>query len=53
MNKLCIFLGMTIFSWLGWWIAEGLGFMTAFIVSGLASMLGVYAGWRINQEFFE
>lgn len=53
MNKLCIFLGMTIFGWIGWRAGEKVGFMTAFLSSGIASMVGVYVGWRINREYFE
>jgi hypothetical protein len=53
MNKLLIFLGMTVFGWIGWWIGDKFGFMTAFILSGLASMVGVYVGWRINRDYFE
>jgi len=51
MNKLCIFIGMTIFGWLGWWLGEQFGFTTAFILSGLGSMVGVYVGWRINRDY--
>ncbi|HEX7512095.1 MAG TPA: hypothetical protein VF464_01885 [Candidatus Methylomirabilis sp.] len=53
MNKICIFLGMTVFGWLGWWVGEQIGFMTAFVLSGLASIVGVYVGWRINRDYFE
>ncbi len=54
MGKLLIFLGMTVFGWLGWWIGNNLGgFLTAFILSGVASMIGVYVGWRINRDYFE
>ena len=53
MNKLCIFLGMTILSTIGWWLGERFGFMTAFILSGIGSMAGVYVGWRINRDYFE
>jgi len=52
MNRLCIFMGMTIFGWLGWWIGSKLGgFMTAFIISSIGSMVGVYIGWRINRDY--
>lgn len=53
MNRLCIFLGMTLIGWLGWWIGAKVGFMTAFFLSGLGSMVGVYVGWRINRNYFE
>jgi len=51
MNKLCILVGMTIFSWIGWWIGAKVGFMTAFGLSSIGSILGVYVGWRINRDY--
>ena len=55
MNKLFIFIGMTVFGWLGSWLAGlmKLDFFWVFIISGFASMFGIYAGWRINREFFD
>lgn len=53
MNKLCIFIGMTVCGWLGWWIGEQVGFLTAFIVSGVGSCVGVYIGWRINRDYLD
>jgi uncharacterized membrane protein SpoIIM required for sporulation len=52
MNKLCIFIGMTVFGWLGWWLGEWVGLVTAFFLSGLGSMVGVYVGWRVNRDYF-
>lgn len=52
MSKFCIFIGMTLFGWIGWWLGDQVGLMTAFLLSGLGSVLGVYAGWRINRDFF-
>ena len=51
MNKLCIFIGMTVLGWVGWWIGGKIGFMTAFVLSGIGSMAGVYVGWRINRDY--
>lgn len=51
MNKLCIFVAMTLLGWVGWWIGSYIGFMTAYIVSGVGSMLGVYVGWRIHRDY--
>jgi hypothetical protein len=54
MNKLCILVGVTIFGWIGWWIGDKLaGFTTAFVLSGIGSIVGVYVGWRINRDYFE
>jgi len=52
MNRLCVFIGMTVFGWIGWWIGEKFGgFITALVISGIGSMIGVYVGWRINRDY--
>jgi hypothetical protein len=51
MNRLCIFVGMIVFGWIGWWIGARFGFMTGFILSTIASLMGVYVGWRINRDY--
>jgi len=51
MNKLCIFIGMTVLGWIGWWIGDKIGFMTGFVLSGIGSVAGVYVGWRINRDY--
>jgi hypothetical protein len=51
MNRLCIFIGMMVFGWIGWWIGARFGFMTAFWLSSLGSIVGVYVGWRINRDY--
>ena len=52
MNKLCIFIGMTVLGTVGWWLGEMVGFMTAVILSGIGSVAGVYVGWRIARDHF-
>jgi hypothetical protein len=52
MNKVCILVGMTVLGWIGWWAGSNLGIMTAYIFSGVGSLLGVYIGWRINRAYF-
>ena len=51
MNRLCIFIGMTVLGWIGWWIGGHVGFMTGFLLGWLGSVVGVYAGWRINRDY--
>jgi hypothetical protein len=51
MNKLCIFIGMTVLGWIGWWIGDTIGIMTAFVLSTIGSLVGVYVGWRINRDY--
>jgi hypothetical protein len=49
--KLCIFVGLNVGSYIGWVLGEHVGLMTAFLVSGLGSVLGVYAGWKVAREY--
>jgi hypothetical protein len=54
MKKICMFTAITIFSYAGW--AAGLkvgGVTAAFGLSFVGSVLGVVAGWWINERYFE
>ncbi len=52
MQKLCIFVSMTLFSYLGWYLGSLVGgFMTAFFVSGALSLFGVWIGWKLHQNY--
>ena len=55
MTKLCIFVGMTLFGIGGSMLASAFGMdmfsLGSFFLSGLGSMVGVYAGWKIAQKF--
>lgn len=51
MNKLCIFIGVMVFSWMGWWLGAKIGTMTGFALSSIGSVVGVYVGWRINRDY--
>ncbi|MEI7900555.1 MAG: hypothetical protein WCK89_09885 [bacterium] len=51
MNKLCIFIGMTVLGWAGWWLGAKIGFMTGFLLSGVGSLAGVYLGWRVWRDY--
>jgi len=50
MRRLCILVGMTVFGSVGWWLGERVGFMTAFLVSGLGSFFGIYVGWKLARS---
>jgi hypothetical protein len=52
MTKLCIFAGMTIFSYGFWYLgaAVGMSFFWSFNLSGVGSIVGVYVGWKIAQK---
>jgi uncharacterized membrane protein YfcA len=53
MNKLSIFIGMTALGSGGWWLGAQVDFMTAFVLSSVGSLLGVYIGWRINRDYLD
>jgi len=53
MKKLCILIAMTIFSLVGWQLGSGYGVFIAFLLSSIASMVGVYVGWRIYRDYFK
>jgi len=53
MNRLCIFLGMMVLGWVGWWIGARIGIMTGYFFSGIGSLVGVYVGWRIHRDYFQ
>lgn len=48
--KLCIFTGINLGGYVGWELGERFGTMTAFILSGLGSVVGVWAGWRVARR---
>ena len=49
--KLCIFIGVNLGGIIGWSLGEHVGLMTAFLLSGLGSVFGVYAGWWVAREY--
>jgi hypothetical protein len=49
--KLCIFIGVNVGGMVGWWLGEHVGLMTAFLVSGVGSVFGVYGGWWVAREY--
>ena len=54
MTKLCIFAGTTIFGIGGSMLASAFGLDTfslgGFVLSGLGSVVGVYAGWKLARK---
>ena len=38
-------------SGVGWWLGDYVGLMTAYVLSGVGSLAGVYVGWRINRDY--
>lgn len=52
MLKLCILVSSTLFSYAGWYLGSQFGgMMTAFFVSGVLSLVGVWAGWAFHRRY--
>ena len=49
--KFLIFIGINVGGYAGWELAEPYGLLAAFIVSGIGSMAGVYAGWWVARRY--
>jgi hypothetical protein len=49
--KLCIFVGVNVGGYVGWILGQPIGLMTAFIVSSVGSIVGVYFGWRVARQY--
>lgn len=52
MNKLCILVGTTVVGYAGWFLGEavGLDFAWCFVLSGIGSIVGVWAGWKLARK---
>ena len=51
MTKIIIFISATVTGAVGWWLGESYGFMTAFIISTVASGVGIYYGKKFASRF--
>ena len=49
--KLLIFVGINLGGYVGWELGERLGMMSAFLLSGAGSVLGVFAGWWTARRY--
>lgn len=47
MYKFFIFLGSSLLGWAGWELGALEGITTAFFTSGVGSIVGVIAGWKL------
>jgi hypothetical protein len=53
METLLGLLVSTVLGAAGWWLGERIGIMTAFMVSTVASGVGLYAGRRFFREYLD
>lgn len=51
MKKLVIFISVTLFSWIGWWLGNRIGMTTAYLLSFIGSLVGVIVGCRFNRAY--
>ena len=52
MVKLMVFVGSTVGGYVGWWLGERFGFMTAFMLSMVGTGVGMYYGARFARDRF-
>jgi hypothetical protein len=56
MMKLCILVGTTVGSYACWALGDsvlGLSFGWSFVLSGIGSIVGVVAGWKLARKLEE
>jgi hypothetical protein len=51
--KLCIFVAVNVGGCAGWELGEHFGLMTAFVASGVGSIVGVYLGWLVARRLLQ
>ena len=55
MMKLCILVGTTVGSYAFYAVGDALGFsfLWSFVLSGVGSVVGVWAGWKLARKLDE
>jgi len=53
MKKLIMILCVTILGGIGWAFGKHAGMVTAWLLSGLGAIVGVYLGWRIGRAYLD
>jgi len=51
MRTFCIFLAVNILGAVGWWLGSSFGVGTAFALSAVAGLAGVWVGWQLYEKF--
>ena len=46
-----VFLAPILGGWLGWWLGDKVGLMTAFLLSTVGTGLGLYLGRRFTEFY--
>ena len=53
MKKVFIILRISIGGWIGWWLGDHVGFMTAFFLSIVGAAAGLYIGRIVMKNYME
>ncbi|HKT31934.1 MAG TPA: hypothetical protein VJS89_05535 [Gammaproteobacteria bacterium] len=53
MKKLILLLCMIVLSGIGWTVGAHAGLATAWVLSSLGAVIGVYLGWRIGRAYLD
>lgn len=53
MKKICLLCSITLFGWLGWFLGDSFGIMTAYLMSFAGSLAGVFVGCYINRRYLD
>ena len=53
MKKLIMLLAVIILGGVGWNLGMHFGFGIAWLLSSIASLIGVYIGWRIGRAYLD
>jgi len=51
MRTFCIFLAVNVLGAIGWWLGSSFGIGAALLLSGGASLAGVWVGWQLYERF--
>lgn len=51
MKKIVLFISISLFGYIGWWLGEYAGLMAAYLVSMVGSLLGVIVAVKFNQRY--
>lgn len=53
MKKIIMVLAVIILSSIGWTLGKHAGLATAWLLSSLGAIIGVYIGWRIGRAYLD
>ena len=53
MKKLILLLCVIVLSGIGWTVGTRAGLATAWLLSSLGAVIGVYLGWRIGRAYLD